>query len=118
MHDPKKEGTLIFRVRYRLLNLLTKKNLYPRPQIYWCIGSLGEATILLNLDCNASCLQVAIAPEDREMAALVSHGGAYQYKHMPFGLTNAPATLQQGFHMTIAGFKWQSCLIYLDDVLL
>jgi len=36
---------------------------------------------------------------------------------MPFGLTNAPATFQRALDIILSGVKWQSCLIYLDDVI-
>ena len=45
------------------------------------------------------------------------HEGAQQYKRMPFGLTNAPATFQRALDIILAGVKLQSCLIYLDDVI-
>jgi len=114
---PKKDGTLRFCVDYRLLNVVTKKDSYPLPRMDECIDSLGEATIFSTLDCNAGYWQVAIAPEDREKTAFVCHEGAYQYKRMPFGLTNAPATLQRALDIFLSGVKWQSCLIYLDDVI-
>ena len=45
------------------------------------------------------------------------HEGAYQFKRMPFGLTNAPATFQRALDIILSGLEWQSCLIYLDDVI-
>jgi len=114
---PKKDGTLLFCVDYRLLNVVTKKDSYPLPRMDECIDSLCEATIFSTLDCNACYWQVAIAPEDREKTAFVCQEGAYQYKRMPFGLTNAPATFQRSLHIMLSGVKWQSCLIYLDDVI-
>jgi len=81
------------------------------------IDSLGEATIFSTLYCNAGYWQVAIAPEDREKTAFGCHEGAYQYKGMPFGLTNAPATFQRALDIILSGVKCQSCLIYLDDVI-
>jgi len=114
---PKKDGTLRFCVDYRLLNVVTKKDTYPLPRMDECIDSLGEATIFSTLDCNAGYWQVAIAPEDRDKTAFVCHEGAYQYKRMPFGLTNAPATFQRALDIILSGVKWQSRLIFLDDVI-
>jgi len=114
---PKKDGTLRFCVDHRLLNVVTKKDSYPLPRMDECIDSLGEATIFSTLDCNAGYWQVAIAPEDRDRTAFVCHESAYQYKRMPFGLTNAPATFQRALDIILSEVKWQSCLIYLDDVI-
>ena len=36
---------------------------------------------------------------------------------MPFGLRNAPATFQRALNIILSGVRWQSCLIYLDDVI-
>jgi len=36
---------------------------------------------------------------------------------MPFGLTNAPATFQRALDIILSGVKWQSCMVYLDDVI-
>lgn len=36
---------------------------------------------------------------------------------MPFGLTNAPATFQRTLDVLLAGYKWKTCLVYLDDVI-
>lgn len=35
---------------------------------------------------------------------------------MPFGLTNAPATFQRALDIALALFKWKTCLVYIDDV--
>ncbi len=37
---------------------------------------------------------------------------------MPFGLTNAPANFQRGLDILLSGVKRQSCLVYLDDVII
>jgi len=114
---PKKDWTLRFCVDYRLLDVVTKKDSYPLPRMDKCIESIGEATIFSTLDCNAGYWQVAIALKDREKMASVCHEGACQYKRMPFGLTNAPATFEQALDIILSVVKWQSCLIYLDDVI-
>lgn len=36
---------------------------------------------------------------------------------MPFGLTNAPAAFQRAVDIILAGFKWQTCPVYLDDII-
>lgn len=37
---------------------------------------------------------------------------------MPFGLTNAPATFQRMMDVVLAGLKWNTCLVYLDDIVI
>lgn len=37
---------------------------------------------------------------------------------MPFGLCNAPATFQENLEIMLPGFRWKSCLVYVDDVII
>ena len=37
---------------------------------------------------------------------------------MSFGLMNAPATFQRALDIVLSPFKWRTCLIYLDDVII
>ena len=36
---------------------------------------------------------------------------------MPFGVCNGPKTRQRLMELVLNGLQWQSCLIYLDDVI-
>lgn len=55
-------------------------------------------------------------PVDREETAFLNPDGLYQFKAIPFGLCNAPATFQQMMDSLLHGFKWYTCLCYLDAV--
>lgn len=37
---------------------------------------------------------------------------------MPFGLTNAPDTYQRALDMILTAFKWKTCLLYIDDIII
>jgi hypothetical protein len=36
---------------------------------------------------------------------------------MPFGLCNFPATFERLIERVLAGFTWNQCLVYLDDII-
>ena len=36
---------------------------------------------------------------------------------IPFGLMNAEATFQRAMDIVLSGLKWNSCLVYLDDII-
>ena len=36
---------------------------------------------------------------------------------MPFGLCNGPATFQRLMDLLLVGIQWNSCLVYLDDII-
>ncbi len=82
-----------------------------------CIDSLGDATVSTTLDCNSGYWQIPVHPDDRNKMTFRSHFGTYRFTRMVFGLRNAPATFQRAVDIILAGIKWKSCLVYLDDVI-
>ena len=114
---PKKDGSLRLCVDYRRLNAKTVADAYLLPQIEDCPDSLGDAQIFTTLYCNAGYLQVPVAPDDRDKTTFTSYLGTYRYVRMPFRLRNGPATFQQALDIVLSGVRRQTCLIYLDDVI-
>ena len=115
---PKKDGTLRFCVDYRKLNDLTVKDSYPLPRIDECLDTLGHAKVFTTLDANSGYWQIPVTEEDRSKTTFTSHAGCYQYKRMPFGLCNAPATFQRTIDIILSKFRWHTCLVYLDDIII
>ena len=97
---------------------MTVKDSYPIPRMDEAIDSLGDAKIFTTLDAYSGYWQIAMKPEDRAKTAFVCHSGHFQYTRMPFGLTNAPATFQRSLDMILSRFKWRTCLVYIDDVII
>ena len=115
---PKKDGTMRFCVDYRRLNAVTVRDSYPLPRMDECIDSLGDATVFTTLDCNSGYWQVEVAEEDRDKTTFASHCGLYRFIRMPFGLKNAPATFQRAVDIILSRVKWETALVYLDDVII
>ena len=113
----KKDGSLRFCVDYGRLSAKTVADAYPLPRIEDCLDSLGDAQIFTTLDCNAVYWQVPVAPEDQDKTTFTSHLGTYRYVRLPFGLQNEPAKFQRALDIILSGVRWQTCLIYLDDVI-
>ena len=114
---PKPDGTQRFCVDYRKLNAATVADSYPLPRADDCLDSLGTAMVFTTLDCNSGYWQLALAERDKDKTAFVSHMGTHRYNRMPFGLRNAPASFQRALDIILSGVRWQTCLIYLDDVI-
>lgn len=114
---PKAVGTPRFCVDYRRLNKITVKDTYPLPRMDDCIDFLGDAMVFSTMDCNAGYWQIPVAEEDEDKTTFTSHEGTFRYVRLPFGLTNAPATFQRALDMLLAGLKWKTCLVYLDDII-
>ena len=114
---PKKDGTMRFCVDYRKLKAATVRDSYLLPRMDECIDSLGDATVFTTLDCNGRYWQVEIAEEDRDKTTFASHFGLYRFLRMPFGLKNAPATFQRAVDIILFRVKWETALVYLNDVI-
>ena len=114
----KKDGTIRFCVDYRKLNAVTIKDSYPLPRIDDSLDALSGSSWFSTLDLQSGYWQVEMAMEDREKTAFVTGTGVgfYQFKVMPFGLCNAPATFERLMERVLTGLPWQTCLLYLDDI--
>ncbi len=56
--------------------------------------------------------------KDKEKTAFITDSGLWQFNVLSFGLTNALATFQRYMDALLAGLKWNTLLIYIDDCLI
>ena len=83
-----------------------------------CRDSLGDAEYFSTLDTNTGFWQIEVAEEDRDKTTFSCHVGMYRFLRMPFGLVNAPATFQRAMDIILSEVRWESVLVYLDDVII
>ncbi len=112
----KKDGKQRFCIDFRKLNQVTTRDVYPIPRIDDCLDALGGNTLFSTFDMHAGYWQIPMIEQDKAKTAFITDSGLFEFNVMPFGLTNATATFQGYINMVLAGLKWTSLLVYLDDV--
>lgn len=63
-------------------------------------------------------LQIPMNETDIPKTAFLTKYGLYEFLTMPFGLINAGARVMEITGWKLQGLQWQSCLVYLDDVII
>ena len=114
----KKDGTIRLCIDYRKLNSITKKDAHPLPRIEDIFDTLSGSRYFTTLDLAMGYHQVEMHPEDRKKTALSIPFGLFQYNVMPFGLATAPATFMRLMSIVFSGMIYNSCLVYLDDIII
>ena len=110
----KKDGSTRFCVDYRKL---TKLDVFPLPRIDDSLDSLAHTQYFTTLHLAAGYWQVPMESQSQEKMAFCTPSGLYEFCVMPFGLCNAPATFQRLMETALAGLARDSCMVYLDDIL-
>lgn len=113
----KKDGTIRMCVDYRQLNAKTRKDAYPLPRIEESLDALTGAMWFSTLDLASGYNQVQVAEADKAKTAFCTPFGLFEFNRMPFGLCNAPATFQRLMERMFGDRRFQSLLLYLDDII-
>ena len=114
----KKDGSLRFCVDFRQLNAATVKDAHPLPRIDDLLDALHGAKWFSTLDLKSGYWQVPIAEQDKEKTAFgTSSGQLFEFNQVPFRLCNAPATFSRLMDRVLAGLHWETCLFYLNDII-
>ena len=113
----KSDVTLRFCIDYRKLNDMTYKDSYPLPRIDTCLDALGGSKYFSTLDLRSGFWQVAIDHRDADKTAFVTRRGQFRFKVLSFGLANSPSVFQRLMDLILAGLTWETCLVYIDDVI-
>ena len=114
----KKDGSLRFCVDFRQLNATTVKDAHPLPWIDDLLDALHGTCWFSTLYLKSGYWQVPIMERDKEKTAFcTSSGQLYEFNQVPFGLCNSPVTFSRLMDRVLAGLHWETCLFYLDDII-
>ena len=104
-------------IDYRRLNDQMIEDKYPIPNIADILDKLGKCQYFSSIDLASGYHQVEMHPDDIPKTAFSTEQGHYEFKRMPFGLKNAPATFQRLMDNILKGLLEDTCLVYLDDII-
>jgi Reverse transcriptase (RNA-dependent DNA polymerase) len=115
---PKKDGSLRLCVDYRGLNAVTIKNRYPLPLITEIMDRVTGANYFSKIDLKDAYYRIRIKAGDKWKTAFRTRYGHYEFLVVPIGLTNSPAIFQAYINKALRGLVDDSCIVYLDDILI
>ena len=99
---------------FRRLNLVTKPDRYPLPNMLDFPDRLSGCTVFSKIDLRKGYWQVPVHPDDIPKTAVITPFGLYEFLRIAFGLRNAGASFQRMMDRVIRGLWFVYC--YLDDL--
>ena len=114
----KKDNTYRMCIDYQALNKVSVKDAYPMPSASSCFQQPSGARWFCSTDLASGYWQVKMSEESKDKTAFCTRKGLFEWDVMPFGLTSACATFQRLMKTILCDLRFESLLIYLDDILI
>ena len=115
--DPTEEKRYRLCIDYRKLNILTKTDSFPPPNMQDALDSLGQSKVFSIIDLRSAFLQLPLQRADKEKTAFITRSGLYHFNTLPFGLKNSPSVFQRLMHRVLGDLMYHICMVYLDDII-
>ena len=113
----KPNGKIRITIDYRGLNSVTQEPVSNQPRTQDCIDALAKARYFSLGDSSAAYHQIRMKEEDIPKTAFITKFGLYEWTVLPMGLSGAPFCYTQLMELALSGLQWNTCVIYLDDVI-
>ena len=110
---PKEDGSGRTVVNWTRLNVNTKKDTYPLPNIEANLAALGKANWFTTLDLLQGFHQIELDAESRPKTAFTVSNGQYQFMRMPMGLTSSPGAFMRLVDACLRGLPPGIALAYV-----
>lgn len=116
---PKRDGEPRVCIDARKLNLITKKDKYPMPNINKILSRLKTSKYFCTFDLKEAFLQTKLEESAKEKTSFAVHGrGLFCFKRMPFGLVNSAAAQCRLMNMVLGYDLEPRVFHYLDDIII
>lgn len=113
----KKIGRLRLCVSYRIVNAAKIAASCPLPRMDDCLDSLGDSSEFSTFEAMAGYWKITVREEDLDKTTFTAHVVTFRNRRMPFVLRNASATFQRALYIILSGVRCQSCLVFLEDII-
>lgn len=110
----KKNGKTRCFIDYRRMNIVNRQDAFPLPRVQDCLDTVRGSICFSTFDLTSGYHQVPVKEEDIPKTAFITEYGLYEFTTLPMGLSTACATFQR--LMELQGLNWQTCIIFLDDI--
>ena len=111
----KPDGSIRLVADMRKVNKVSLSDSYPLPRVDDLIDTIGRAKFLTKWDLRKGFWQVPLTEKAKEICAITTQFGLFQFTVMPFGLKNAPATFQRLMNSVLDGLQDFS-VCFIDDI--
>ena len=114
----KPDGTYRVVIDLRALNALTKRDVYPLPNIQANLNKLGKAHWFTAVDLLMGFHQCELEEEAKIKTAFGTPWGQMCYTRMPMGLTSSPSAFMRLVDAALRGLPSEVVTPYVDDILI
>jgi hypothetical protein len=114
----KKDNTYRMCIDYRMLNSVSELDAYSMPLVQDCFDQLAGAKWFCTTDLASGYWQVKMKESSIPKTAFCTRKGLFEWNVLPFGLSSACATFQRLMEKILSDLRFNTLLIYLDDILI
>lgn len=115
---PKKNEKLCFCVDYRKLNIISSKDTYRLRNMNECTIAFDDAQCFTSLEAYPRYWQIKIRKNDRPTTTFVWNDVTFHCTRIPVLSNDSLACFQWALNHIFTKYKWKTCPIYLDDVIM
>lgn len=103
-------------IDYRRMNIVNRQDAFPLPRVQDCLDTVRGSIYFSTFDLTSGYHQAPVKEEDIPKTAFITEYGLYEFTTLPMGLSTACATFQRLVELILQGLNWQTCIIFLDDI--
>lgn len=106
-------------IDFRRINSMIQQDFYPLPRQSEIFSALKGSIYISTLDFKKMFYQLPIEEQYRDLTTFITkHDGAKRLTRSMMGFLNSPAHCQRIIDRIIKPYRWESIIVYIDDVVI